>query len=125
MPTSTQYNAGTRLLLLPPELRNIITNLVLGHCAITPKRHSVIETRAGACDWTPSTVALILVCRQLYVEMALLTYSLNTFVVTSGRDRDYWTAHRNTAQLEAIPTIELQNIHPHDTIDGKGGLYKE
>ena len=76
---STCLNATTSpLLLLPAEIRNMIFEYAVCHGVINLNKriHGVKRTVALV---TCQTEPLLLVCRQIYSEVAILPYKLNIF----------------------------------------------
>jgi hypothetical protein len=115
---STITNAtSSPLLLLPPELRNMIYKY-----ALTPKRAVRVGlyynrrgriSRSGYSAYARKgiaqdlAVALPRVCRQIYTETATMLYSENRFAFGKEKLMHKWLSKRITAQREAIRWMML------------------
>ena len=121
----------SRLLSLPPEIRNRIYNLVLGRERLAinyePHQHKYKQTnhhrqrvhfggglyhyldlnhyRPGARHTLH--LGLLRVCRQIYGETALLPYALNEFAFENGWVRRKFWKETKPAQQRAIGKYKI------------------
>jgi hypothetical protein len=122
---STMTNAtSSRLLLLPPELRNMIYKY-----ALTPKRANRVGlyynrrsriSRSGYSAYAHKdiaqelAVALPRVCRQIYTETATMLYHENRFAFGREESMRKWLSKRIRAQREAIRWVTLpRGVYEH------------
>lgn len=95
-----QQNAKTRLLRLPAELRNrIFTYVVLEHT--DHSMHVVKYVKKLFADVVP----LLLVCRQIYAETAVLPFAANTFTAMCSYEWEVLSRGIRPAQLSAIRSV--------------------
>jgi len=111
------------LLRLPPELRHLIFRHVIGGKTFEiryepePDR-SLVRKRLASQVPKPkfiaknttvakNTLALLVVCRQVFAETALLPFSSNTFSASRPDELEMWIKMFPPAVSEAITSIQL------------------
>ncbi|KAF1932400.1 uncharacterized protein M421DRAFT_2031 [Didymella exigua CBS 183.55] len=107
-------NSQSRLLRLPPELRNQIWEYALGGHAFDITTRKVFKQRkridkAKAWDLPINTFALLRVCRQIYAETALIPYKHNAFCFAS-EDAFDWAVSLRPVQQNIIAEIHVATI---------------
>ncbi|KAF2789249.1 hypothetical protein K505DRAFT_328365 [Melanomma pulvis-pyrius CBS 109.77] len=114
-PSRVTHNSTTRLLSLPPELRNKIFALALGSYRLQRSEwgppSGTFYAHPGASrqpvKWI-NRCALLRVCRQIYSETATLPYRLNCFSFGMGTpELAFWIRKRSAAQLAAVRTLAV------------------
>ncbi|KAF2118130.1 hypothetical protein BDV96DRAFT_597004 [Lophiotrema nucula] len=119
------------LLRLPAEIRHLIWSFAIGgnYIVITrrigtyvglkheskPMGHSLHGQPATPSNYRPPALHLPRVCRQIYLETALLIYKLNKFVFPRSwhyvwEAMDVWIKNRILAHKNAVTMIEPSNM---------------
>ena len=134
MPSVTRNATDSPLLRLPPEIRNTIWHLALSYELV--KLPGIDGTKGGAvrfrndrnvhvpnigsagnarqCENVTSAFRLPEVCRQVYSETSLMTYSLSTFTFDFFSLRlCHDLKELKTAQKQAITSIEFDPLAVH------------
>jgi len=114
------------LLRLPAELRNMIFGWVFYDVLYILSEYyrsheRVVYMHVDDCpgSYTPHDLGLLLVCRQIYAETALLPYSLGSFYVWAeflGIDEQVYALHRflkarTQEQIDAISFLEFDEFY--------------
>ncbi|KAI4684957.1 uncharacterized protein J4E88_004399 [Alternaria novae-zelandiae] len=119
-----QNQQDSPLLRLPPELRHLIFSHVIGgktfeilydrsgpyRSPIRERLSSKVPKRkfiAKNITVAKNTLALLVVCRQIYAETALLPFSSNTFSASRPDNLKMWIKRFPPAVSEAITSIQL------------------
>jgi hypothetical protein len=105
------------LLRLPPELRNKIYDYVCGGLTVCPTKMNTPPYRLWSrytkdrltSDWKPlpNPTSYLLVCRQMYSEMALLPLKLNDFEIFHFRSSSQFIGQLSTEQRNAIDSVSF------------------
>lgn len=121
----TQHNASLPLLnVLPLEIRTMIFKEVLGNNEIDIMNYAEVKDGMGyGQKYTELDFALLLNCRQIYVEAKDLLYPTKDFVFYCRHYRDAWAVYRTPEQLAAVRMVKTPNAYIFDSINmsGMGG----
>jgi len=111
---SQRNQVQSPLLRLPSELRNIIYRYVFQGCSIwvTKNHQDLLYGLRLWCIHDLDIVSLLLTCRQVHAEAAILPYRFLVFEFHGGAAIiEKFLSARSPAQLEAIQTIRVSIEH--------------
>jgi hypothetical protein len=109
-PNSARWNQrNSPLLRLPAELRNLIFRFALGGNTWSFVVREPYGQRIHNCSGFQHTFALLAVCRQIYVETALLPFSLRSFSFNDPEDFDLWLKALHPAQRDGVSVVGVKH----------------
>ncbi|OAG15989.1 hypothetical protein CC77DRAFT_1078733 [Alternaria alternata] len=100
---------GSPLLRLPPELRCLVFEYALGGNTYMIRYHRTSKAVKNTTV-TKHALALLSVCRQIFAETALLSFSLNTFSVFHPVVFNMWIKSFHPAFAEVVTSVRIDTL---------------